>query len=312
VAAGTLLAEMEANKGSFQIDSPHAGTVAELVAREGQRVRIGSPLLYLEVAAEAEPAGAVAKGEPPEATVVKEIRLSPAQQQVGALALKSRSEIPEVSVDFEADLTALAPQREALQDEFARRWGLHVSFTHLILWAMAQAMREARNEGFRGRLDPNAERLLIGPHVNVGFAVVGRQEDLFSPVIKRADQMTLRQLVQRAHELTGAVRRGTINVSDLQGATVTLTNIGPLHARGGLPFVIPGQVAMLSSGALTDQPRYVVAPGQAEPALQRRKIMGLTLVFDHRPFNGTHAVAFLKSIRQHLESVDLEAQLRKS
>jgi pyruvate/2-oxoglutarate dehydrogenase complex dihydrolipoamide acyltransferase (E2) component len=311
VKVGTLLAEMEANKGSFEVDCPHPGTVVELVAREGQRVRIGGTLLYLELPEEMPLEGLPGLGEPSAAPVVKEIRLSPAQLQVGALALKSRAEIPCVSVDMEVDLTALAPQREALQAEFERRWGLHVSYTHLLLWAMTQAMKESRNEGFRGRLDPSAERLLIGPHVNVAFAVVGRNEDLYSPVIKRSDQLTLRQLVQRAQELTAAVRTGSIGVGELQGASVTLTNIGPLQAAGGMPFVIPGQLAMLASGALTDLPRYVQAPGRPEPELQRRKILKLTLVFDHRPFNGTHAVGFLDSIKRQLEPMDLEAHLRK-
>jgi len=269
---------------------------------------VGSALLHLEVSEEV-PAEALERRGEAAVPAAKEIRLSPAQLQVGILALKSRTEIPEVSIDLEADLTGLAVQRETLQAEMERAWGLHVSYTHLLLWAMVQALKDARNEGFRGRLDANGERLLIAPIVNVGFAVVGRHEDLFSPVIKRAETMTLRHLVRRAHELSTAVRKGAINVADLQGATVTLTNVGPLDATGGLPFVIPGQMAMLAAGSLRVLPRYRAVEGRPEPVLEPRRIMRLTLVFDHRPFNGTHAMIFLRSIRDHLQRLDLKAQV---
>ena len=246
----------------------------------------------------------------PGVPAIKEIRLTPAQLQVGALAVKSLHEIPAVSVECEADVTRVAQAREELRAEFVKRWGVQVSYTHLILWAMAQALKEERNEGFRGRLDEKAERLLISPNVTLGLAIVGRNEDLYSPVLRRADQMSLHDIVRRVKDLTKAVREGQVNVADLYGATITLTNIGPLQGQRGTPFVLPGQVAMVAAGSLIKMPRYVDQGGSLR--LEPRDVISLKLVFDHRPFNGTHAMSLLRSIRDHLESMDLRQHLQEA
>ena len=166
-------------------------------------------------------------------------------------------------------------------------------------------MKSERHEGFRGRLDPGGQVLLVSPHVNIGFAATGPGEDLYSPVIKEADRLGFVELVRRAQELTESVRTGSINASDLQGATLTLTNIGAFEATGGTPFVIPGQVAMVCSGSVLDRPRYPGGNGQDAP-LARRKSLPLKLVFDHRPFNGSHAAGFLRTIKHNLETMDLK------
>ena len=303
---GTILIEMEANKGSFEIESPHPGKVVELRAKEGERVRIGSTVLYLEVSESVGLDELDRLGEPG-VPAIKEIRLTPAQLQVGALAVKSLHEIPAVSVECEVDVTRVARDREELRGEFVKQWGVQVSYTHLILWAMAQAVKEERNEGFRGRLDEKAERLLISPNVTLGLAIVGRNEDLYSPVLRRADQMSLHDIVRRVKDLTKAVREGQVNVADLYGATITLTNIGPLQGQRGTPFVLPGQVAMVAAGSLVKMPRYVENEGALK--LEPRDVYCIKLVFDHRPFNGTHGMSLLRSIRDHLESMDLRKHL---
>lgn len=309
VQVGTRLVEMEANKGSFEVEATHAGKVVEIQAREGERVRVNTPLVVLEV-----PEGAVVDssarhmaGEPAGGPTARIVRLTPAQLQVGALAFKSQREIPTVSVETEADITPLYEQRKALQKDVEARQKVHVTFTHLILWAMVDAMKQEQHEGFRGRLDPTGEALLVAPHVSVGFAAVGPGEDLYSPAIKEANRLGFVELVRRAQELTESVRTGSINTADLQGATVTLTNIGAFEATGGTPFVIPGQVAMVCAGSLLDRPRYVTVNGT--PELKLRKALPLKLVFDHRPFNGSHAAGFLRTIKHNLETMDLKKLL---
>ncbi|MCK6474836.1 MAG: thiamine pyrophosphate-dependent enzyme [Planctomycetes bacterium] len=305
VQPGTMLAEMEANKGSFDLESTNEGTIVEIHAREGERVRVDTPIMYIEV-----PEGAVVhhadetRGEPAGGPALKEFRLTPAQIQVGALALKSQREIPTVNVETEVDVTPLFEQRAALKDELSKKHRIHVTYTHLILWAMVQTMMKDRHEGFRGVLDPNAERLMVEPHANIGFAALGPHEDLYTPVIREADRLSFIDLVKRAQELTESVRTGSMNAADLQGATITLTNIGAFEATGGTPFVIPGQVAMVCASSLIDRPRYIQTNGSS--TLEHRKALPLKLVFDHRPFNGSHAAGFLRALKHQLEEMDLK------
>ncbi len=133
--------------------------------------------------------------------------------QVGALALKSQVEIPRVSVDCEVDMTSVVRQREALKAEFEKKFRLRPTYTHMILWAIARAMTEEKHEGFRGRLTPAADRLLVDAGVNVGFAAVGPNENLFSPVVKGAQTMTFIDFARRIHELTEKVRSGDVHSS---------------------------------------------------------------------------------------------------
>ena len=310
VKAGAPLAEMEANKGSFEVEAPQDGTVAKFYAKEGDRVRVETPLVALDVAEGTADSGDQSTGADAPAAVSagpREILLSPAQMQVGALALKSQLEIPRVSVDCEVDMTGVARQREALKSEFETKFRLRPTYTHMILWAIARAMHDERHEGFRGRLAPSSDRLLVDESVNVGFAAVGPHENLYSPVVKGAEKLSFIDFARRIHDLTEKVRSGEIHSSDLQGATVTLTNIGAFEATSGTPFIIPGQLAMIAAGSILERPRFVDAlDSEGHRRVEPRMLLNLKLVFDHRPFNGSHSASFLRTIKHNLENMDLK------
>jgi len=309
VKVGTPLVEMEANKGSFEVESTHDGIVSRIHARAGERVRVQTPVLTLDVPAAAA-AAQPAMAERPTVPALKEIVLSPPQMQVGSLALKSQHEIPTVNVECEVDLTAASRQREALRTQFESRFGLRPTYTHLILWSLVRAMMEERHEGFRGRLNSACDRLLVEPHVNAGFAAVGPKESLYSPVVKNADTMSFIEFVRCVYGLTEKVRAGAISAAELQGATVTLTNIGAFEATTGTPFIIPGQVAMLTAGSILERPRFVDgAQIGDERRVEPRMLLSLKLVFDHRPFNGSHAASFLRTIKHNLEYLDMKSLL---
>ncbi|MCY3020526.1 MAG: thiamine pyrophosphate-dependent enzyme [Planctomycetota bacterium] len=304
VKVSTPLAEMEANKGTFEVEATHSGFVSKLHASPGDRVRVETPLVTLDVAAPTPAAGAPAAPPVKAAPAVKELMISPAQMQVGALALKSQREIPTVNVECEVDISELAGQREALKTQFESEFRLRPTYTHLILWCLVRAMLEERHEGFRGRLAPTVDRLLIEPTVNVGFAAVGPKESLYSPVVKNADSMSFIEFARRVHALTEKVRSGAVEAAELQGATLTLTNIGAFEATTGTPFIIPGQLAMLTAGSILERPRYVDGTGE-DYHVEPRRMLNLKLVFDHRPFNGSHAASFLRTIKHNLENLDL-------
>ena len=313
VKIGEPLAEMEANKGSFDLESTHAGVVSKFHAKDGERVRVETPLVTLDVGEGGGPTAVAAPPRKPATEPAQEVKLSPAQIQVGALALKSQLEIPTVDVECEADLTELVKQREATKDAFVAKHKLKPTYTHFILWALVQAMKDPKHSGWRGRLSPAGDALLVDPHVNVGFAAVGPGENLYSPAVKNADTLGFPAFAKKVQELTEKVRAGKLEAADFQGATLTLTNIGAFEATRGTPFVIPGQLGMLTAGSILERPRYIGGTGgsgkkaaRSQPQVEPRMLLNLKLVFDHRPFNGSHAASFLRTIRENLEKMDLK------
>jgi pyruvate/2-oxoglutarate dehydrogenase complex dihydrolipoamide acyltransferase (E2) component len=206
------------------------------------------------------------------------------------------------------DVTGLFEQVEGLRERAQQLFHTQLSTNHLILWCLIQVLKKDRHSGWRGRVDERAEKLLVGPEVNVGFATLGPNNDLYAPVIKRAHLLSFAGLVRRIQELGEAVKTGRISAADLQGASLSLTNIGAFGATAGIPFVIPGQVGMLCACAVQERARRAPRPG-APPVLEPRSMLPLLLVFDHRPFNGSHAGTLLKSLKRELENLDLRALL---
>ncbi len=88
---------------------------------------------------------------------------------------------------------------------------------------------------------------------------------------------------------------------------MTLTNIGAFEATSGTPFIIPGQLAMIAAGSMLERPRFVDgADSEGQRRIEARMLLNLKLVFDHRPFNGSHSAGFLRTIKHNLESMDLQ------
>lgn len=312
VEAGAPLAEFEANKGSFEIEAPTAGVVLELPAKEGDTLLIGATFLRLKVegplpteAPAPAPTAAEESAPPPPATLPPEVEeetetvpLSPAQMQIGALAVQSRVTVPHASVDFEVDVTDTEGERRRRKAELAAWTGGPVTVTHLVMWALVHSLLEERHAGFRGRLSPEGNALVVGPHADIGFAAVSDQGDLFTPVIHEADRFSFPALAGRMRELTVAARENTLRTHEMHGATITLTNVGVFGATAGDPFVVPGQTAMLCMGLLRERWDFDTA------APRLRLVLPLRLVFDHRPFNGNDAALLLRSIADRLSAGD--------
>ena len=122
--------------------------------------------------------------------------------------------------------------------------------------------------------------------VHLGIAV-DTEDGLFVPVLRdvgRRSDVDLREGLER---MKGDIRARTIPPEELSGATITLSNFGMLAGRYAAPVVVPPQVAILSTGRITP----MVVAYEGKPAI--RRIMPLSLTFDHRVVTGGEAARFL-------------------
>ncbi len=163
---------------------------------------------------------------------------------------------------------------------------------HLIQAMVAAAQAEpSLNAWYDGK---HMERCLH-KEVNIGLAM-DTEEGLFVPVLKDVANKTAQDLRTDIDLFKKTVRSRTIAPSDLQGATITLSNFGTIAGRYANPIIVPPMVAILGCGKLRDEVRA------REGIMEIRRVAPLSLTFDHRAVTGGEATRFLAAVIKKLES----------
>jgi 2-oxoisovalerate dehydrogenase E2 component (dihydrolipoyl transacylase) len=139
----------------------------------------------------------------------------------------------------------------------------------------------------------NMERCLH-KEIHLGIAM-DTVDGLFVPVLKDVAKQSPETLREKINEYKKAVRSRTIAPSDLQGATITLSNFGMITGRYATPIVVPPMVAILGTGKI----REIVGVHEGQMAI--RRIIPLSLTFDHRAVTGGEASRFLAAVIDRLQ-----------
>ncbi|MCD6289175.1 MAG: 2-oxo acid dehydrogenase subunit E2 [Anaerolineae bacterium] len=185
----------------------------------------------------------------------------------------------------EVDATELVELRTRLKED-----GVPVSYNDLIVYIVARVLPEhpALNSALVG------EEIHYYKAIHIGVAV-DTERGLLVPVIKDVDKKRLSQIAQEFASLAQAARDGRISPDDLTDSTFTITNLGMYEIDGFTPIINPPQCAVLGIGRITDKP--VVREGQ----IVVRKMMVLSLSFDHRIVDGAPAARFLQQVKYLIE-----------
>jgi pyruvate dehydrogenase E2 component (dihydrolipoamide acetyltransferase) len=189
---------------------------------------------------------------------------------------------------FTAALDMSAAQQ--LRERYAAQ-GNPVSYDALLLRAMAQALPEfppLRSVWREGRVVT-----VEGIHLALA---VSREDELFLPVIRDVDRLSLVALQADVNEVVAQVRANALPASRLTGACLALSNLGMYPLESFQPIIFPEHSAILAVG--TAQPTPVVVEGRVEV----RPIMRVTLAVDHRLVNGRTAAEFLAAVKAGLET----------
>src|SRR6185503_2352197 len=169
-----------------------------------------------------------------------------------------------------------------------------VSFTHLIGFAIARAAAEQRGmtayyleaDGAAHRVDPGG--------VHLGLAVDVERPDggrfLVVPVIRSAEAMDFSAFRARYEELVEKARANRLSPDEMAGATITLTNPGTLGTTASVARLMPGQGAIVATGAIRD--------------VGTSRVMTISSTYDHRVIQGAESGAFLRRIDALLQGAD--------
>lgn len=201
---------------------------------------------------------------------------------------EAKRDIPHFYVTTEIDMGTAMQARQMLK-EAGRIPNLTV--THLVVRALTLALVEHP----RVNASWQEQGLAVHPHVNIGIAVAV-DDGLIVPVLKRCEDLSLKQVADAVVALSEKARSGRFSGDDLTGGTFSLSNLGMLDVEEFSAIINPPQAALLATGAVKDRP--VVRDGRLAVA----KTMRATLSCDHRVLNGVEAGRFLETLKALLEN----------
>ena len=187
--------------------------------------------------------------------------------------------------------------------------GGKVSFTHLIAYAMAEALAEMPEMNYSYKEDEKGRPTVVKPaHVGLGLAIDVTKPDgsrsLVVPSIKKAETLTFPEFLDAYEDLVARGRDNKLGMEDYAGTTVSLTNPGGFGTTHSVPRLMNGQGLIMGVGSMTYPPAY---QGASEEEISRAgvsKVMHVTATYDHRVIQGGISGRFLRLMEQKLLGLD--------
>ena len=210
--------------------------------------------------------------------------------------LDSKNSAVHVQTFIEADITDLANWRDNQKIKFLDSYGEKLTYTHPLTQIVSKVLRNfpILNASL---ID---DKVIYKKDVNIGLATALKDGSLIVPVIKNADELSLAGISKSSNSLVNKARKNNLNPDDVQDGTFTISNIGTFDNIMGTPIINQPQLAILAFGAIRKLPRVVETDKGDFIAI--RKIILLSLSFDHRIINGATGGLFLKEIKSLIEN----------
>lgn len=194
-----------------------------------------------------------------------------------------------------ADVTDLWDLR-AKEKEKAKQQGVHLTFLPFVIKAILQGLK--KHPYLNASLDEEHEEILLKKYYNLGIAV-DLEGGLIVPVIKGADQKSILSLAGEIDSLSKRAKERKIDLADLKGGTFTITNVGSLGGVWATPIPNHPETAILATGRIREAAVVV------DHTIKVRRLLPLSLTFDHRILDGAEAARFTNTVKSYLEDPDL-------
>jgi pyruvate dehydrogenase E2 component (dihydrolipoamide acetyltransferase) len=212
--------------------------------------------------------------------------LSMIRRSIAERMQRSLATTAQLTETAEVDVTELAAELERLSVQ----WGRRASYVEVAVQACAACLRDHPRIAAVWAEDG----LAYQDQIDIGVAV-SLEDGLIVPVIRSADDKDLETLNREIAEIAEAARAGTLSKSDIEGGVFSITNLGTYPIDAFTPVLNPPQTAVLGIG------RARLRPAVHDGAIEARKLMVLSLTFDHRVIDGAPAAAFLTDVVRRLE-----------
>ncbi|WP_442594767.1 dihydrolipoamide acetyltransferase family protein [Neobacillus sp. D3-1R] len=225
-----------------------------------------------------------------------EIPVTGVRKAIAANMLRSKHEAPHAWTMMEVDVTNLVEYRNSLKDEFKKKEGFNLTFFAFFVKAVAQALKEYPqiNSMWAG------DKIIQKKDINLNIAVA-TDDALFVPVIKNADEKTIKGIAREITELAVKVRKGQLKSEDMQGGTFTVNNTGSFGSVQSMGIINYPQAAILQVESIVKRP-VVMNNGM----IAVRDMVNLCMSLDHRVLDGLVCGRFLQRVKEILENTSKE------
>jgi 2-oxoglutarate dehydrogenase E1 component len=203
----------------------------------------------------------------------------------------------------------LEENRRVVNNHLALTGQTKASFTHIIAWAIVHAVKQfpRMNAAFAMQADGTPSRV-DHEDVNVGIAIDVERKDgsrsLLVPNVKRGQTMDFAQFLKAYNEVVRKARNSTLEMSDFEGTTISLTNPGTIGTIASVPRLMQSQGTIIATGQIDYPAEYSASDPSVLADLGISKVMTMTSTYDHRIIQGAESGAFLARVHELLLGAD--------
>lgn len=222
-----------------------------------------------------------------------EIPVSGVRKAIAANMVKSKHEAPHAWMTVEVDVTNLVGYRNEIKANFTQKEGFNLTFLPFFIKAVVEALKEfpELNSMWAG------DKIIQKKAINISIAVAA-EDALYVPVIKDADDKTIKGIAKELNVLADKVRNKTISSNDMKAGTFTVNNTGSFGSILSTPIINYPQAAILSVESIVKRPVVM-----ANDAIAIRHMVNLCLSLDHRVLDGLVCGKFLARVKEKLEAI---------
>ncbi|MCV7133690.1 multifunctional oxoglutarate decarboxylase/oxoglutarate dehydrogenase thiamine pyrophosphate-binding subunit/dihydrolipoyllysine-residue succinyltransferase subunit [Mycobacterium hodleri] len=254
-----------------------------------------------------EPAKAESKPEPSKASDEDEVSVLRGASAAVVKNMNASLSVPTATSVRAIPAKLMIDNRVVINNHLKRTRGGKISFTHLLGYAIVQAIKSFPNMNRHFAEVDGKPNVVTPAHTNLGLAIDlqtknGRQ--LVVAAIKKCETMRFGQFIAAYEDIVRRARDGKLTAEDFSGVTISLTNPGTIGTVHSVPRLMSGQGTIVGAGAMEYPAEFQGASEERIAEMGLGKLITLTSTYDHRIIQGAESGDFLRTIHQLLLSDD--------
>ncbi len=226
-------------------------------------------------------------------TAGEKIKVKGVRKEIAKRMVQSKTEIPHAWLMMEVDATNLVNLRNKHKAKFKETEGVNLTYFSYFVKIVSEVLKDfpLLNSSWDG------DTITVHKDINLSIAVAD-EDQLFVPVIKNADDRSLKGIAKSINELATKARTKKLTGEDMAGGTFTVNNTGAFGSVQSMGIINQPQVAILQVESIVKKPVFI------DDMLAARHMVNLCLSIDHRVLDGLMAGNFLQAVKQRIENID--------